>query len=98
VYSEAQISQFLLLHIYLTRGWLLPEFSTQNLKTDFVEKFGGGQLRPYAVNSLICLWTIFPKEAIPHGAGNEGIMKRLIKELILALNIETKAFDFRKDS
>jgi hypothetical protein len=77
---------------------LFPEFSTQNLKIDFVEKLGGGQLRPYAVASLICLWTIFPREAIPHGAGNEGMMKRLTKELILALNIEMKAFDFKKVS
>ena len=98
MYSEAQISQFLLLHICLTRGWLFPEFSTQNLKIDFVEKLGGGQLRPYAVASFICLWTIFPKEAIPHGAGNEGMMKRLTNELILALNIEIKAFDFKKVS
>ena len=35
---------------------------------------------------------------MPHGAGNDGMIKRLTKELILALNIETKAFDFRKDS
>jgi hypothetical protein len=35
---------------------------------------------------------------MPHGAGKEGIIKRLTKLLILALNIEIKAFDFRKDN
>ena len=35
---------------------------------------------------------------MPQGAGNEGIIKRFTRLLTLALNIEMKAFDFRKDN
>jgi hypothetical protein len=41
---------------------------------------------------------IFPREAIPLGAGKEGIKNLLIKLLNLALSIEIKAFDFKKES
>ena len=98
VYSDAHISQFRLLHICLTNGWLFPEFSTQNLNTDFVDTFAWTPFAPDFSASFSYLYMIFPREAIPLGAGKEGIKNLLIKLLNLALSIEIKALDFKKES
>jgi hypothetical protein len=41
---------------------------------------------------------ILPREAMPHAAGKDGMIKRLTKLLTLARSIEMKAFDFKKDN
>jgi hypothetical protein len=53
---------------------------------------------PEAAISFIYLYTIFPRDAIPQAAGKDGMIKRFTKLLILALSIEMKAFDFKKES